>query len=228
MQFMFNYHTEQDDELVEILDANKQPFMITSLFQAQKQALSFQAVITLLHGPQKDDEKTDNLLGRAANNLAGHHSGQQAREGPAKQPGNLVNNRANAQSDEAPQIGLYVQQRSKFSLRYPECWDVSAIRHVRAGESTQEAATRSLYEELGVRCTQCNYKAHLKPRPDFENIKLAVFHALAPATTPAPDHRGISRLLCLGPKELEVLLRDFKEQTTPALRMVLESGLAFP
>lgn len=185
MQFMFNYHTEQDDELVEILDANEQPFMVLPLIQAQKQALCFKAVITLLHGPKKEED--------------GHFEN-----------------------------GLYVQQRSKFSLRYPEFWDVSAIRHVRAGESTQEAATRSLYEELGVRCTQCNYKANLKTQPDFEQMKLAVFHALAPATTPAPDHRGISRLLCLGPKELEVLLRDFKDQTTPALRLVLENGLAFP
>lgn len=185
MQFVFNYHTEQDDELVEILDANQQPFMVAPLIQARKQALSFKAVITLLHGPQNAED------------------------------GGFKN-------------GLYVQQRSKFSHRYPEFWDVSAIRHVRAGESSQEAATRSLYEELGVRCTQCNYKAHLESRPEFEHIKLSVFHALAPATTPAPDHKGISRLLCLGPKELKVLLRDFKEQTTPALRLVLEAGLAFP
>ncbi|MGI9089337.1 MAG: 16S rRNA (adenine(1518)-N(6)/adenine(1519)-N(6))-dimethyltransferase RsmA [Chthoniobacterales bacterium] len=46
---------------------------------------------------------------------------------------------------------LFLQKRSRLKDRHPCVWDSSAAGHVDAGEDYDEAATRELAEELGVR-----------------------------------------------------------------------------
>lgn len=50
MPSLFHSYTyDNDEELVEILDQNSQPFMVVALSQAEKQNLYFRIVIALLH-----------------------------------------------------------------------------------------------------------------------------------------------------------------------------------
>ncbi len=49
---------------------------------------------------------------------------------------------------------LYIQKRSKNKNRYPGYFCASAAGHVESGENYQEAATRELKEELGIKKTE--------------------------------------------------------------------------
>ncbi|MBN1157655.1 NUDIX domain-containing protein [Candidatus Woesearchaeota archaeon] len=46
---------------------------------------------------------------------------------------------------------ILLQQRSKKKKKYPLNWEVSVGEHVLSGESYEEAATRGLKEELGIK-----------------------------------------------------------------------------
>lgn len=46
---------------------------------------------------------------------------------------------------------ILLQQRSKYTKVHPLSWDLSTSEHVLAGESYEEAAKRSVLEELGVK-----------------------------------------------------------------------------
>ncbi|MBI4020509.1 MAG: NUDIX domain-containing protein [Candidatus Aenigmarchaeota archaeon] len=46
---------------------------------------------------------------------------------------------------------LFLQQRSAHRPVCPLAWDLSASEHVKSGETYQEAASRSLAEELGIK-----------------------------------------------------------------------------
>ncbi|MBW2991202.1 NUDIX domain-containing protein [Candidatus Woesearchaeota archaeon] len=45
---------------------------------------------------------------------------------------------------------VMLQKRAKYKRHYPNLWDISAAGHVSAGQSYDEAATRELFEELGI------------------------------------------------------------------------------
>jgi isopentenyl-diphosphate delta-isomerase type 1 len=48
---------------------------------------------------------------------------------------------------------LFLQKRSFSKDLYPGCWDSSSSGHVDWGESYEQAASRELWEELGIRET---------------------------------------------------------------------------
>jgi isopentenyl-diphosphate delta-isomerase type 1 len=45
---------------------------------------------------------------------------------------------------------LLIQKRSKDRAQYPSAWDCSVSEHVKAGESSYDAAMRGMSEELGL------------------------------------------------------------------------------
>ena len=51
-----------------------------------------------------------------------------------------------------------LQLRSKEKDNYPNCWDISAAGHVRAGETIIQAARRELHEELGLSLTAESFR----------------------------------------------------------------------
>ena len=112
---------------------------------------------------------------------------------------------------------LYLFQRAKQSPFFPELWDIP-LAAVQAGEAPLDAALRSIYAELRVRPSHCLPVA-VKDGPSPE---LLVFRAFAPSQIPAPDNPLLEKLLCVGKKEMRMLLRDFPAQLSPLLRAVSE------
>lgn len=55
-----------------------------------------------------------------------------------------------ARRDADGEFSLLLQKRSLSKDCYPGCWDISSAGHVSAGETTEEALTRELSEELGI------------------------------------------------------------------------------
>ena len=46
---------------------------------------------------------------------------------------------------------MLIQQRQKFKRTWPNLWDLSIGGHTEAGETSQESASRELFEELGIK-----------------------------------------------------------------------------
>ena len=126
-----------------------------------------------------------------------------------------------------PQGLLYIQQRSRQSPLFPDIWDVSSVVPVRANEAPGDAVSRGLYETLRVRPTNCvEINSDLRKLPHGAH-RSVTFQALAPSQTPAPDSRFVDRLIKVNPLELELILKDFPDQASPALCYIGEKGLAF-
>jgi isopentenyldiphosphate isomerase len=71
---------------------------------------------------------------------------------------------------------VYVQKRSLSKDRHPRLLDSSAAGHVDPGESYDDAASRELYEELGIRA-QVNEILRIKPCIDTDNEHVRLFLA---------------------------------------------------
>ena len=126
-----------------------------------------------------------------------------------------------------PQGLLYIQQRSRQSPLFPAIWDVSSVVPVRANEAPGDAVSRGLYETLRVRPTNCvEINSDLRKLPHGAH-RIVTFQALAPSQTPAPDSRFVDRLIQVTALELELILKDFPDQASPALCYIGEKGLAF-
>lgn len=126
-----------------------------------------------------------------------------------------------------PQGLLYIQQRSRQSPLFPDIWDVSSVVPVRANEAPADAVSRGLYEALRVRPTNCvEMSSELRKLP-YGVHRVVTFQALAPSQTPAPDSRFVDRLIKVNALELELILKDFPDQASPALCYIGEKGLAF-
>lgn len=67
---------------------------------------------------------------------------------------------------------LLLQKRSATKKSHPNCWDISAAGHIRAGESVTEGAIRELKEELGVEATEkdLQYIATIKSTKNPKNM----------------------------------------------------------
>lgn len=122
---------------------------------------------------------------------------------------------------------LYLQRRSARKIAYPGRWDVSASGHVRAGEAREDAARRELSEELGVKASGMAWLTAYTTRPEHGNTQVTVFHATAPAASPAPDNAEVDEVICVDKHELDTLLNNFSEALTPALIWVAGHGYAF-
>ena len=53
---------------------------------------------------------------------------------------------------------LLLQKRSATKKSHPNCWDISAAGHIRAGETVIEGAIRELNEELGIKANESDFK----------------------------------------------------------------------
>ena len=62
---------------------------------------------------------------------------------------------------------MLIQQRADCKKLWPNCWDITAGGNVTAGETSNECATRELYEELGLDVDFSNIRPHLTI--NFEN-----------------------------------------------------------
>lgn len=65
---------------------------------------------------------------------------------------------------------LLLQKRSAKKESYPNCWDISAAGHIRAGESVEQGALRELKEELGVTINK-NELMYINTIKDIEDNK---------------------------------------------------------
>lgn len=53
---------------------------------------------------------------------------------------------------------VLVQKRASSKKYYPDKWDMSCTGHVNAGETQIEGAIREIYEELGIKTVESDYK----------------------------------------------------------------------
>lgn len=69
---------------------------------------------------------------------------------------------------------MLIQQRQKDKFGWPNMWDVSVGGCAVAGENAQAAASRELYEELGIRVDLTDVRPHLTVNFDhgFDDIFL--------------------------------------------------------
>ena len=64
---------------------------------------------------------------------------------------------------------LLIQQRSEHKMLWPMYWANSCCSHPRAGETTDAAAQRRIWEELGVNC-ELNYLYKFVYHATFEDV----------------------------------------------------------
>ena len=53
---------------------------------------------------------------------------------------------------------LLIQKRAPQKDSHPNEWDISAAGHLSAGETSEQAIVKELYEELGVKINKTDYK----------------------------------------------------------------------
>ncbi len=123
---------------------------------------------------------------------------------------------------------VYLQRHASSAPLYAGLWDVSVIGSVFAGESPLDAASRELYEKLGVRHTKIRTIGSL-PYTDSRGASLAASFFLAGPTpvvpgisgTPMPDAMFVDQY------ELEGLALHQQEMLTPELIWAVRSGWIF-
>ena len=124
---------------------------------------------------------------------------------------------------------VYLQKHPASAPLYAGLWDVSAIGSVFAGESPIDAASRELYEQLGVSGTRLRLIGSL-PYTDNRGISLSASFFLAgpsPAI-PVPDGSRMADVMFVDQYELEGLALHQQEMLTPELIWAVRSGWIFP
>ncbi|MDG7011154.1 MAG: NUDIX domain-containing protein [Nitrososphaerota archaeon] len=108
-----------------------------------------------------------------------------------------------------PDGKVLLQLRSKKDLWHPGRWTLSCTGHVRKGESYEEAASRELEEEIGIRAALSPVKKYLMPPIRDEGMTerewVALFSAVSDAEAMA-DPVELDGVKGFTPQELRVML----------------------
>jgi len=102
-------------------------------------------------------------------------------------------------------------------------WDASVRGPVLAGESVQDAATRSLFAGLGIHSERLRTILELPAVPENANEFMQVFTLTRPDAPSGPGMDSESRDYCFTSEELNCLLRDFRELVSPRLLFLAEA-----
>ena len=127
-----------------------------------------------------------------------------------------------------PERKIYLQKRNPQKQFFPGRWDISARTHPRAGESTYDAALRTLEHELNLEVEHPVLIRELPAGPvtGFEQVSLYAVHKNTQAIT--PNSEEVSEGYYYSQEELTCLVKEFKELLTPNLVVLWESGLLSP
>ncbi|WP_300156057.1 NUDIX domain-containing protein [Solidesulfovibrio sp.] len=123
---------------------------------------------------------------------------------------------------------LYLQKRSARKSLYPGRFDLSATGHVRAGEARQDAAARELMEELGLRAPSLTCLDAVPAGQDTAYEFVTLFSAGRLAAAPRPNPEEVSGGMFVDAAELAALVRDYRDQLTPAVVRFFERKSLFP
>lgn len=120
---------------------------------------------------------------------------------------------------------IYLQKRNQYKRFYPGRWDVSARTHPRVGESSVEAAHRTLKDKLQLDMESPQFLRELPACPEtgFEHVTI---FAVTKNTHPiVPNLDEVSEGYYYSNEELTCLIKEFRELLTPNLVTLWEAGL---
>jgi len=123
---------------------------------------------------------------------------------------------------------VFLQKRSESKPVYPGRWDLSATGHVRAGESSEDAALRELAEGLGIEAQTLKLRHSMPAGPSTGWEFVTLYSAGKVTQPPRPNSKEIAGGYFFDPQELECLLVGFRDLLTPGLVYCWEKGLMFP
>lgn len=123
---------------------------------------------------------------------------------------------------------VFLQKRSPAKTIYPGRWDLSATGHVRAGESSEDAALRELDEKLGIRVESLEFRHRVEAGPDTNWEFVSLYSAGRLAQRPEPNPQELSGGYFFDQQELECLVATFPDMLTPGLIHFWENGLILP
>ncbi|HEV2137417.1 MAG TPA: NUDIX domain-containing protein [Nitrososphaerales archaeon] len=118
---------------------------------------------------------------------------------------------------------IVLQQRSKKDSWHPGMWTISCTGHVRRGESYQQAATRELSEELGLKTKVEEFRKFLLPPISSNGLTELEWITLFTTLTDAPitiDAGELESVLEVREPELRKILTDWP--LTPDAKIILE------
>lgn len=127
-----------------------------------------------------------------------------------------------------PERKIYLQRRNRHKQLFPGRWDISARTHPLAGESTYDAALRTLSYELNLDVEHPVLIRELPAGPPtgFERVYLyAVYKNTLPIR---PNGDEVDEGYYYSQEELTCLVKEFRELLTPNLVVLWESGLLSP
>jgi ADP-ribose pyrophosphatase YjhB (NUDIX family) len=102
-------------------------------------------------------------------------------------------------------------------------WDTPARGPMLAGESAQDAASRTLEEALGIHSERLRLLAQLTPAPEYGNEFLHVYTLTRPETLVASAGEPEAGDYAFTTEEMNCLLRDFRELVSPRLLALAEA-----
>ena len=127
-----------------------------------------------------------------------------------------------------PDGKLFLQKRGPKKNLYPNRFDVSASGHVKAGEARVDAASRELFEELGLRAQNLTV-LHTVPGSDqTSRAFVTLFSAGRISEPPHPNPQEVAGGMFVDLGELTALARDYRDMLTPGLVYFFEQKVLFP
>jgi 16S rRNA (adenine1518-N6/adenine1519-N6)-dimethyltransferase len=120
---------------------------------------------------------------------------------------------------------LLLQRIGKENPRHPGLWGSSVAGYIFANETYDQAVTRRLEEELGVR-EPVAYVGKTSMYDEGCEKFIGVFRAMHDGPIEL-DHRHIDSVAFVSPEQLHQMIRDRREQFTPTFLRVIsyvESG----
>ena len=127
-----------------------------------------------------------------------------------------------------PERKIYLQKRNRHKQFFPGRWDVSARTHPHAGESTYDAALRTLAYELNLEVEHPVLIKELPAGPGTGFERVSLYTVQKNTQTITPNSNEVSEGYYYSQEELTCLVKEFRELLTPNLVVLWESGLLSP
>jgi isopentenyl-diphosphate delta-isomerase len=127
-----------------------------------------------------------------------------------------------------PDGKLFLQKRGPKKNLYPNRFDVSASGHVKAGEARVDAASRELFEELGLRAQNLTVLHTVPGSEQTSRAFVTLFSAGRISDPPRPNPQEVAGGMFVDLGELTALARDYRDMLTPGLVYFFEQKVLFP